>query len=123
MEKKSLMPAPYAYSNVLQANKDKNFVARILNFESAPAPLPDKAGNKQTHRMSAEFLGEKGTIPAAFPLVIERDGELVMLSKPEAIDHARKTGEYIAFKDIKSADQFSRSYKTPEFKAFYNGSK
>lgn len=123
MEKKSLMQGSYAYSDLLQANKNKNFIKRILDFKSAPAPLPDEAGRKQTHRMSAEYLGEKGTIPAAFPLVIERDGKLVKLSKPEAADYARKTGEYVAFKDIKSADQFSRSYKTPEFKAFYNGGK
>ena len=120
MEKKSLMQNPYPYSDVLQANKSKNFIKRILDFKSAPATLPDEAGRKQTHLMSAEYLGEKGTIPAAFPLVIERDGKLVKLSKPEAADYARKTGEYVAFKDINSADQFSRSYKTPEFKAFYN---
>ena len=123
MEKKSLMQGSYPYSDVLQANKSKNFIGRILDFKSAPPPLLDEAGQKQTHRMSAEYLGEKGTIPAAFPLVIERDGKLVKLSKPAAADYARKTGEYVAFKDIKSADQFSRSYKTPEFKAFYNGSK
>ena len=123
MGKKSLMQNSYADSDVLQANKSKNFIGRILNFESAPPPLLDEAGRKQTHRMSAEFLGEKGTIPAAFPLVIERDGKLVKLSKPEAIDHARKTGEYVAFEDIESANQFSILYKTPEFKAFYNGGK
>lgn len=123
MAEKSLIQKPYAYSEVLEANKSKNFIKRILDFKSAPAPLPDEAGRKQTHRMSAEYLGEKGTVPAAFPLVIERGGKLVKLSKSEAADHARKTGEYVAFKDIKSADQFSRSYKTPEFKAFYNGSK
>ena len=68
MEKKSLMQNPYPYSDILQANKDKNFIRRILDFKSAPAPLPDEAGRKQTHRMSAEYLGEKGTIPAALSL-------------------------------------------------------
>jgi len=123
MGKKSLMQNVYPYQDILDANKGKNFIKRILDPESAPSPLLDEAGHKQTHRMSAEYLGEGGTLPAAFPLVIERDGKLVLLSKQEAAEHARKTGEYVAFKDIKSADEFSRSYKTREFKAFYNGGK
>ena len=123
MGKKSLMQNVYPYQDILDANKGKNFIKRILDPESAPSPLLDEAGHKQTHRMSAEYLGEGGTIPAAFPLVVERGGKLVKLSKQEAAEHARKTGEYVAFKDIKSADQFSRLYKTREFKAFYNGGK
>jgi hypothetical protein len=120
-EKKSLLGnANYAYKSLLEANKNKDFVKRILNYKNAPTPITE-GGKKQTHRMSAEFLGEKGTVPAAFPLIVNKGGKLVKLTKQDAADYARKTGEYIAFKDIKSADQFSRSYKTSEFKRFYDG--
>jgi hypothetical protein len=108
---------------ILESNATKNFVQRILNPEIAPTPL-DVDGQKQTHFMRAEYLGKEDTIPAVFPTVIEREGELFKFEDlEEAKDHARKTGEYIEFKSIEEADLFSREYKgdtQSDFNQFYS---
>ena len=65
---------------ILEEHRTKNFVQRILNPENAPTPLLVE-GQKQTHFMSAEYLGEGESIPAVFPTVIEtEEGELSKLS-------------------------------------------
>ena len=108
---------------ILKEHRTKNFVQRILNPENAPEPLIVE-GQKQTHFMSAEFLGEEDKIPAVFPRVIEtEEGELTKLSLEEAKNHARTTGEYIEFDSIVEADNFSQNYKGPQdsgFNQFYS---
>ena len=108
---------------ILKEHQTKNFVQRILNPENAPEPLIVE-GQKQTHFMSAEFLGEEDKIPAVFPRVIEtEEGELTKLSLEEAKNHARTTGEYIEFNSIVEADNFSQNYKGPQdsgFNQFYS---
>jgi hypothetical protein len=108
---------------ILEEHRTKNFVQRILNPENAPTPLLVE-GQKQTHFMSAEYLGEGESIPAVFPTVIEtEEGELSKLSLKEAKDHALNTGEYIEFDSIIEADTFSQKYKGSEdsgFNKFYS---
>jgi len=108
---------------ILQEHRTKNFVQRILNPEKAPEPLMVE-GQKQTHFMRAEYLGNEDTIPAVFPTVIEREGELFKFEDiNKAKDHARNTGEFIQFDSIIEADNFSQNYKglqDSEFNKFYS---
>ena len=108
---------------ILKEHRTKNFVQRILNPENAPEPLIVE-GQKQTHFMRAEYLGKEDTIPAVFPTVIEKEGELFKFKDlNEAKDHARNTGEFIQFDSIIEADNFSQSYKgsqDSEFNKFYS---
>lgn len=104
--------------SILNENSDKNFVQRILQPAQAPAPI--KSGDMQhTHIMRAEFLDREGKQAAVFPEVIEKDGKLVRLTLSQAVEHARRTGEYIPFSSIQDADEFSRNYKTRDFKQYY----
>ena len=108
---------------ILKEHRTKNFVQRILNPEKAPEPLIVE-GQKQTHFMRAEYLGNEDTVPAVFPTVIEKEGELFKFKDlNEAKDHARNTGEFIQFDSIIEADNFSQSYKgsqDSEFNKFYS---
>ena len=119
--KRSLLGnAPYQYGDLLHANRKLDFVQRVLNPKDAPKPI-NNGSVRETHRMSAEFLGNNDTLPAAFPLIVNKNGTLVKLDRKQARDHAVKTGEYIAFQDIESAVKFTQSYKTPEFRDYYGG--
>ncbi len=108
---------------ILKEHRTKNFVQRILNPENAPEPLIVE-GQKQTHFMRAEYLGKEDTIPAVFPTVIEREGELFKFEDiNKAKDHARNTGEFIQFDSIVEANNFSQNYKgseKSEFNKFYS---
>jgi hypothetical protein len=108
-----------AVTRILNENSKLNFVQRILTPEKAPAPIEGEGGVLHTHLMRAEYLGPNGTQPAVFPEVIEQDGKLVHLTLPQAVEHARRTGEYILFDNIKDADTFSQNYKTSGFKNYY----
>ena len=108
---------------VLDQHRDKNFVQRILLPELSPAPIIVD-GQPATHMMSAEFMGANRTTPAGFPMIVARDEGLVQLTKEEAMDEARRTGNYIPFESIESANTFSKIYKGGEnskFNKFYNG--
>ena len=114
---------PYQYQNLLEANQGFDFVQRILDPQNAPSPLLSSDGRiKETHRMAAEFLGKDGTNPAAFPMIINKGGKLVKLNRQEAMEHAKKTGEFIAFPTIDEAVDFTQGYKPKAFRIFY-GSK
>jgi hypothetical protein len=91
---------------ILDENKDKNFVKRILD----PNQKSLDAGNGQrmTHKMSAE-VDEKG-VWSVFPTVVEIQGQLKELPLREAQDYAMKSGEFISFgKDKAKALAFAEN--------------
>lgn len=121
MKKKKSMFAGenYQYYDLLEANKNFDFVKRILDPKNSPRPLTD-GQIKETHRMAAEYLGKDGTNPAVFPTIVNEGGKLVRLKNiQEARDRAIKTGEFIAFESIEKALEFSKRYKPPEFERYY----
>jgi hypothetical protein len=94
---------------VLMANKDKNFVNRILIPELWPF-INNPDGSYSTHRMST---GEYDGKNIAYPEIIYEQGRgLIQLSPEEALKHAIKTREFIQFDSPDLADDFSKTYKT-----------
>ncbi len=98
---------PQAISNILNQNSDKNFVQRILNPDVYPK-LDLGNGNYATHKMAWTNI-DNG--PIVFPTVIQQGDKLQELPIQDAIHHALKSGEFIPFKDSKTADDFSQQYK------------
>ena len=92
--------------NVLNNNKNKSFVQRIINPQNEP--VLEHEGGIATHRMSWATVGDK---VIAFPTVLKtREGNLQDFGR-EAIPHVLKTGNYIEFQSEKEADFFSKRYK------------
>ena len=108
----------YQYYDLLRANKNFDFVKRILDPKNAPRPISD-GQIKETHRMAAEYLGKGGTNPAVFPTIVNEGGKLIRLSTEQAMERAIRTGEFIAFDSIQKALDFSKGYKPPEFERYY----
>ena len=108
----------YQYYDLLRANKNFDFVKRILDPKNAPRPISD-GRIKETHRMAAEYLGKGGTNPAVFPTIVNEGGKLIRLSTEQAMERAIRTGEFIAFDSIQKALDFSKGYKPPEFERYY----
>jgi hypothetical protein len=92
---------------ILEANKGKDFVDRILNPDKYPV-IDLGGGNYATHKMAS---GESDGKYHVFPTIIHKDGELIEYKGKEAYDHAMKTGEYIEFKDPAEAAWFGEMYK------------
>ena len=100
-------------SNILQANLDKNFVARLMWPDIYPATMkrPDLGkGTYSTHLMSSGEVGGKGM---AFPEITQdpSTGKLVRRSGREAMEYAQKSGEYIPFETPQEAEWFAKNYK------------
>lgn len=95
-----------AISAILEQNKDKNFVQRILNPNRKSINLGK--GQYGTHLMSYSKAGDQYI---AYPSIIEKDGELQELSPDEAYKHAIQTREFISFNNSKEAEIFSKQYK------------
>ena len=91
--------------DVFKANADKNFVRRILDPQKS---LVLDEGNIATHKMSYSTLD--GGRAMMYPTIVERDGELVELSPKDAVEYARKTGEYIVLPE-KAAEWATQNYK------------
>jgi hypothetical protein len=88
-------------TDVLQKNKDKNFVQRIFN----PALTLDLAdGDSGTHMMAYDPKSKR-----AYPTIVQKGDRLVRLGDNEAYDYADSTGEYIQFKSAKDAKKFSEN--------------
>ena len=92
---------------VLDANKDRNFVQRILEPKKYPYMLLP-SGEKATHLMSwAEADGKYYVYPN-----IHFDGrKLTDYGPKQGFDRAMETGEFIEFKSPQEADWFSQNYK------------
>lgn len=86
-------------TDVLQKNKDKNFVQRIFD----PSLTLDLGnGESGTHMMAYDPKSKR-----AYPTIVQKGNGLVMLGDDEAYDYADKTGEYIQFKSARDAKKFS----------------
>ena len=97
-------------ASIFSQHLGKEFVSRIFNPASSPAPIQNEGGSISTHRMAAE-VDENGNW-SVFPTIINEDGVLVQKTLREAQDHARTTGEAIPFgKNKDAALSFSKDYK------------
>jgi hypothetical protein len=106
------------YTDLLYKYSDLDFVNRVLNPSDSPAPLTGQDGRKHTHLMAAEVDANGQWY--AFPTVVNNAGELQRMNTQEAYRHAVDTGEIIPFgEDKKAAIDFSKNYKTKEFKEYY----
>lgn len=92
---------------ILEANKDKTFVDRILNRDKYPR-LDLGDGNYATHKMSYMQVGDKYHV---FPTVLYDGKQLKEYSPFDAYNNVRQTGNYIEFDTLEEADTFSRRYK------------
>ena len=92
---------------ILEANKDKSFVKRILNPDKYPR-LDLGNGNYATHKMSWMQVGDKYHV---FPTVLYDGKQLKQYEPRDAYNQARETRNYIEFDTPEEADIFSRRYK------------
>ena len=106
------------YIDLLRQNKNKDFVNRILNPGTSPAPVQFDENNIATHQMAAE-VDENGNW-YVFPTIVNQGGKLVSMPLYDAFDYARKTGEYIPMPDMESAINLSENYKTKAMQDFYS---
>ncbi len=101
---------------MLQENGDKNFVQRLMNPYIFPV-LWDvlQGGDVGNMMMSSGYTGNsvEGTKGFVFPQIIqEKDtGKLKKLGTRQAMDYARKTGEYLEFDTPEEAEDFGTNYK------------
>ena len=93
---------------ILNDNKDKSFVKRILNRKAYPV-LKNPDGSVLTHSMAwGEFDGKY----YVFPTVLQtKDGSLQCYSNDEAWKHTQATGNFIVFDSPDEAAWFSEHYK------------
>lgn len=108
-----------AMAAILRANAGLPFVDRVLNPEGQPT-LTMPGGAAATHLMAAEI--DQAGQSYAFPTVIKQpDGSLIQMSNPhEAMDVNKRSNNAIPFLSIEEAIDFSKNYKTPEFKEYYS---
>ncbi len=102
------------YADVLQQNKDLNFVQRLYNKDQYPT-IKNEKGGYSTHRMaSSDNL--------AYPTIIydSETKKLKQLSGEEARQHALKTGEFIEFSNPYQANDFANNgYKRSFPKGYF----
>lgn len=97
--------------SILDANKQKNFIQRILRPEMNPVFHAEGTpeGSHSTHLMSnAEVDGKNISYPNIIQL---NDGSLKQLSGRDAVAHAMESGEYVQFPTPEEAEAFSTNYK------------
>ena len=93
---------------ILEANKNKSFVKRILHKELYPT-FDRGNGNYSTHSMA---WGESDGKYVVFPTVLlNKKGTLSAYSPEEAWKHTQATGNFIEFDNPRDADWFSKNYK------------
>ena len=93
---------------ILNKNKDKEFVQRILSPDTSPF-LDNEDGSYSTHSMA---YGEADGKFFVYPTVVKgEEGNLTRLKGREAWEHAMGTGETIEFDNEKDAEWFSKNYK------------
>jgi len=90
-------------SNIIDANRGKNFVNRIV-YPDRVAPLDRGNGITSTHSMG---WGEVDGKYYVYPTVVEQDGKLVDISDQDPLGYALETGETIEFDDAEDAAWFS----------------
>lgn len=99
---------------VMQQNKDKNFVQRMMSPEMHPV-INNPDGSISTHEMSWSEVDNGRAI--AYPNIIQdaKSGKLVRLAPDQAIKHAMETKQAILFDDPRQAEHFTKNYKGKQF--------
>ena len=95
---------------ILEQNKDKNFVQRIMKPDLNPVLMnwngPDTYG---THAMASGESNGKGV---AYPEIVQLlDGSMKKLGRNEAWDYAKNNNEFILFDTPAEAEWFGKNYK------------
>jgi len=94
---------------ILEANKSKDFVKRILDPDNSPTIDMGK-GMKGSHMMAT---AEADGVHYAYATIQrDEDGNLVRLDPNVAFQKAMAQDEVIAFDSAEEADEFARNYKT-----------
>lgn len=97
----SIPPEDASISNYLmQKNRDKNFVQRAYNNNTAPRLQTNKIpgyGNKPSNMYSTELMSYDPGSQRVYPEIVQRPGQkgLEYLGGDRAWDYADSTGEYI----------------------------
>lgn len=95
---------------ILDRNKDKEFVRRILDPDNSPS-LDLGKGYTGTHLMAAEFDPDTETW-MVFPTIVNTEEGLKKLDPAEAMYEAKAKNEFIDFgADKDAAISFSKNYK------------
>lgn len=92
---------------ILNANKKKSFVDRILNQKNYPV-LDMGDGNVATHLMAWSEVDGKYRV---YPTVLWNGKALTEYDPEKAFDFTTRTNNYIDFDTKKEADWFSKNYK------------
>lgn len=103
---------PVDVMKILQENKDKNFVQRLLYPDMHPKMnRPDLGlGSYSTHLMSYATTDNGAVV---YPEIIQQeDQSLKRLDRQEAYNHAMRTGEHIKFDNPEDASWFTENYKS-----------
>lgn len=94
---------------ILEANKNKTFVQRILHKDKYPT-LPNKDGSISTHSMAWSEVDGKYIV---YPTVLYGGGDKMRrFEDEEAVPLAMESGNYIEFDSPEQADWFSKEYKS-----------
>lgn len=102
---------PSRLIDLLEENKQKNFVQRILNPTMYP-PIKNQDGSISTHRMAwGSTTGRDGKERYVVFPTIHLDGNQLKDYGNGAFQHAIKTGEFIEFDNQNDAEDFSKQYK------------
>ena len=92
---------------ILDANKDKSFVQRILRPNDFPS-IPYGDGYTATHQMEhSESNGKYYVYPR---ILLQKDGTLKDYGD-DAWDQVRQSGNFIEFSNPAEAEWFSKRYK------------
>lgn len=94
---------------ILERNKDKSFVQRILTYGGpGRSPTLEHEGGHATHRMA---WGESDGQYVVYPTVLMRgDGKLQDYGD-KAWEQVVKSGNFITFPSAREAEWFSQNYK------------
>ena len=96
-------------ANILEANKDKGFIQRILNKDKCPV-LPNKDGSSSTHSMAWSEVDGKFIV---YPTVLYgKKGKLKRFDARDALPLVMESGNFIEFDTPDQADWFSKEYKS-----------
>jgi len=94
-------------TKILESNKNKSFVKRILEPDQYPV-LQNDDGTVSTHRMSWGQAGDKYIV---FPTVLYNGKKLQAFDPNDAFQHVIKSKNYILFDSPEEADAFTKRYK------------
>lgn len=101
--------------DILNENKDKEFVKRIMNAESYPA-LPNRDGSESTHGMAFSQVDGKFLV---YPTVVYDEETMSRLGPDTALGRALRLDDYIEFETLQEAYEFSKEYK--KLSPFFEG--